>query len=121
MKWFIEFWKKISDLMPASISPAALERLSELDPEHIYVENVRSILGVSSTKARLICDTAVRRGVFSRRVQVLCPDGSVAASASTREELPSTVRYWQDINGDFELEYLPTSGLSTLEVFALNG
>jgi hypothetical protein len=119
--WFTGFWKKISDLSPGGIPPAAMERLSQLDPEHIYVENVRSILGVSSTRARLICDTAVRRGVFRRRLQVLCPDGSVAASASTKDELPTNVRCWHEIEGDLEPEYLPTSELRTLEVFELNG
>ena len=97
-----------------------MERLSALDPEHIDVENVRSVLGISTVRARLICETAVRRGVFRRRIQVLCPDNSVAASAPTREELPSSVRCWQDIEGDLEPRSVSTEDLRTREVFALN-
>jgi hypothetical protein len=120
MKWFTKFWKRIADQLPASITPEALERLSVLDPQQIDVENVRSILGVSTGRARLICETAVRRGVFRRKVQVLCPDNSVAASAPTREELPPSVRCWQDIQGDLEPRSVPTEELQTREVFALN-
>ena len=47
--------------------------IASLDPEKIYLENVRSALGVSTFQAKLYCETAVRRGVFRKRVEVVCP------------------------------------------------
>jgi hypothetical protein len=121
MKWLTGFWRATSRVLPTPIGPDVVARLSELDPEHIYLENVRSIMNVSATQARLICDTAVRRGFFRRKLLVLCPDGTVAASAATHEELPSTVRCWTEIDGDIEPSDVQTSMLRTLEVFSLNG
>ena len=75
------------------------EALSQLDPDKIYVENVRSVLGVSSKEAERICESAVRQGVFDRFIEVLCPDGVVAAQAASDAELPDTVMCWTDEGG----------------------
>jgi hypothetical protein len=120
MDWFTKFWKTTSEVFPARIPPQAMERLMALDPNRIYLENVRSILGVSVGRAQRICDTAVRRGFFSHRVLVLAPSGAVVKSAATREELPPTVRYWRDVEGDKEEEVANTADLQTLDVYALN-
>jgi hypothetical protein len=40
--------------------------LASLDPERIYVENVRHLLGVNEEKARLLCDEAEDDGVFEK-------------------------------------------------------
>jgi hypothetical protein len=68
-----------------------LKALSRLNPEKIYIENIRSVFGVSYRIAKLLCETAVRQGMLSRSVEVLCPDDRVAATANSEEELPPTV------------------------------
>src|SRR6202035_4788654 len=100
-----------SEMISGPIKPEVVERLSALNPDRIYVENVRSILNVSNSKARAICDTAVRRGLFRRQVLVLCPDGSVGATAPSEEKLPPTVRCWVDADGNPEPETVATSEL----------
>jgi hypothetical protein len=95
------------------------ESISRLDPEKIYIENVRSVLGVTARQAQTICEAAVRQGVFTRRVEVLCPDGSVAASAALERELPTAVRCWNTEEGHIELEF-KTSELRRNVYYQLN-
>lgn len=81
--------------MPSS----RVEELAHLDPHRIYIENVRSVLGVSTAEAIAICENAVRQGLFEKGIEVRCPDGGVAASAKTEQELPPTVYCWVDEDG----------------------
>jgi hypothetical protein len=118
MQWLPRFWNRISDALPSGMPPQAAAQLAALNPERISLENVRSILGVSTARARLVCETAVRRGVFIKRLQVLCPDGSVAATADTEADVPATVRCWGD-DGDFDV--VSTETLRRLEVYSFHG
>jgi len=94
--------------------------LSRLNPDKFYIENVRSILGVSHVAAVQICEAAVRQGLFERRVEVVCPDGAVAASADTEANLPETVRCWHEEEGLLEPEELPTKQLEKTTFYRLN-
>jgi hypothetical protein len=108
----VKFWQKIKSLLPSfTLSENEAQALSKLNPSKIYVENVRSILGVSHESAKRICETAVRQGVFERRVEVMCPDGVVAASADSEANLPATVQCWHEEQGHLEAEELPTKDL----------
>lgn len=118
MMWLSEFWQRIRELLPPGIPESAAAELAALNPDRIYLENVRSILGVSSARAKNVCDTAVRRGVFIRRFQVLCPDGTVAITADRESDLPQVVRCWHD---EEEFEMVPTRGLQRLEVYSFRG
>ena len=81
--------------------------LARLNPEKIYVENVRSVLDISAWRAKQICETAVRQGVFEKRIEVLCPDGVVATSAPSEEQLPPKVICWEN----YEEVEVPTQQL----------
>lgn len=50
-----------------------VEIVESTNPQCFYVENIRSFLGVSHRVASVVCKAAVRRGLFERRVGVLCP------------------------------------------------
>jgi len=97
-----------------------MSRLAKLDPDHIELENVRSLLGVSTPAARQICETAVRRGVFRRRVQILCPNNAVALTADESTQLPEAVRCREEIEGHLEVEYVPVSELRKVHFYCLN-
>jgi hypothetical protein len=105
---FERFLRTISSLFPVDLA-STHEAIAKLNPEKIYVENVRSLLDVSTWRARQICETAVRQGVFERRVEVMCPDGAVAASAATESELPETVRCWAETPDGFEESWVQTA------------
>lgn len=94
--------------------------IAGLDPKKIYLENVRSVLGVSTFQAKLYCETAVRRGIFSRRVEVVCPDGSVAVSASAEAELPEVVKCWQEDGGEFTQVEYATRDLRKVSFYQMN-
>jgi hypothetical protein len=96
------------------------EALAKLNPDKIYVENVRGLLRISTEEAVRVCEAAVRQRLFSRRVEVLCPDGRAAASASCEDDLPETVICWQEIEGDYEETILPTAALRKLTFYRLN-
>jgi hypothetical protein len=121
----MELLKKLFQIINKAIpSPALSEeearQLARLNPEKFYVENVRSILGVSHNSAKRICETAVRQGVFERRIEVRCPDGSVAASAESEAGLPQTVRCVHQEEQHFEEEELPVRDLEKVTFYRLN-
>jgi len=116
---FGRFLKTISDALPPSLV-LNLEALEALDPDKIYVENVRSILRVSHGLALRICELAVRQGLFSKFVAVQCPDGSEAAHASAEDGLPPTVICnKEDDDGFFHEVTLPTNTLPKVTFYRL--
>jgi len=115
MQLLKKLFQIISNFIPRSEGLPEMEAslLTRLNPDKIYVENVRSILGVSYKNALSICETAVRQGVFVKAVEVKCPDGSVAATAPSRDQLPPEVNCWEQEDGHLEPETLNTSELET--------
>jgi hypothetical protein len=120
MSLFDRFLNTISVLSPSLLSDKNALLLTTIDPHKIYVENVRSVLGVSYAEALRILETAVRQQVFEKRVEVLCPDGTVAASASKEEELPQNVCCWTEEDGVPEKESFPTASLKKVTWYRLN-
>ncbi|MCK0108224.1 hypothetical protein MWU58_02885 [Flavobacteriaceae bacterium S0825] len=57
---FLKFIDKQADL------------ISELNPDRIYVENVRSILHIPKKAAKLLCELAVKDKVFRKRYGAYC-------------------------------------------------
>jgi len=98
-------------LPPAGLSEAEAQRLSELKPDKFYVENVRSLLATSTWQAQQICETGVRQRVFDKGVEVLCPDGAVGAEAMDESSLPETIQCFEERDGHWEAEDLPTETL----------
>jgi hypothetical protein len=112
----------IKRVIPATggLSEKESKLLVALNPEKFYVENVRSILGISHTSALRICETAVRQGLFKRGVEVRCPDGAVAATADSEELLPREVRCWNNVDGFLEAEIVSSATLEKVSFYRLN-
>jgi hypothetical protein len=116
-----KLFQAISRVLPnPGFSEKEAEMLSNLNPEKFYAENVRHILGVSHASAVRICETAVRQGLFERRVEVICPDGAVAASADTEDHLPALVRCWHQEGGFLEPNDIRTDTLEKAVFYRLN-
>jgi hypothetical protein len=121
MRLLEKLFQIISNIAPSpKLSEKEAEMLARLNPDKFYIENVRSILGVSHAAAAQICEAAVRQGVFERHVEVICPDGSVAASADIEAHLPEMVRCWHEEAGHLEPEELPTRQLEKTTFYRLN-
>ena len=118
--WLTRFLDIISRDTPANPLSGIEDAVAKLNPDKIYVENVRSVLGVSYPAAVKICETAVRQGLFNRGIEVLCPDGSVAVSAPTENELPPTVHCWTQEGGNYEEITLATDALRKVAFYKLN-
>ncbi len=116
----MKFFEIVSKFIPGAIPCGTEEAIASLNPDKIYIENVRSALGISHRAAVRICETAVRQGFFRRQVEVLCPDGAVAASADTEDALPKTVRCWSEDDGRLEEMELPTTSLVKVPFYRLD-
>lgn len=89
-------YEKLLKLIDAEPVRAFLDRqrdiIEEIDPERIYVENVRAFFKLPNPAARLLCELAVREGAFERRIGVLCPhDEHIVKSFKTEEEIPERI------------------------------
>jgi hypothetical protein len=121
MELLKKLFQTISGVLPAfSLSDKEAKELARLNPDKFYVENVRSILGISHASAVRICETAVRQGLFDRRIEVVCPDGAVAASADIEANLPETVRCWRQEDGHYEVEEMVTANLQKTTFYCLH-
>jgi hypothetical protein len=120
MPFWKNFWQAISRLVPQATLSGKEALIAELNPDKIYIENVRSILNVSYENAKRICETAVRQGVFARSVEVMCPGGAVAAVADSEDKLPRTVHCWVDDSGHPAEIELATASLKKTVFYRLN-
>jgi len=119
MSLFRKFLHSISEVVGANPLAGREAVLAQLNPDKIYVENVRSLLGISHRRAVQVCETAVRQGIFARGVEVLCPDLVVAASAPSESQLPPIVSCWIERDGEFEQQEFETATLPTLVFYRL--
>ena len=104
--WWKKFLNIISDALPPQPAPNLLDNLVKLNPDKFYVENVRSILNVNHNRAVEVCSVGVQQGIFQQCIEILCPDGSVAKTAVSEQDLPATVLCIEEIDGDYiEQEY----------------
>lgn len=116
---FKRFLRTIIDLVPYDPLNGREDALARLNPEKIYIENVRSVLGVSAKFAERICETAVRQGVFHRHIEVICPDGAVAVSVSDESTMPKTVKCWLEENGEIQQAELFTDDLKKVRFYSM--
>jgi hypothetical protein len=97
------------------------ELIDQLDPDRIYIENVRSFFGLPFSAARLLCEQAVRERLFLRRLGVLCPTcNRILLVVSSPDEIPKTVRCELCEMGDREPHEFDRSDLRTIEFYKLN-
>jgi hypothetical protein len=115
---FERFFRTISSVVPPNVF-LNMDALAELDPEKIYVENVRSVLRVPSALAVRLCELAVRQGVFTRFVAVECPDGSEGAVAERESDLPLSVTCHREEDGFIHDVELPTAQLRKVIFYRL--
>jgi hypothetical protein len=116
---FDELLEIVNELLPGGPIDAP-GTLAKLNLAKIYVENLRSALGVTTEGARSICAEAVRRGVFLQQVEVVCPGGAAAISADSEAQLPERVRYWDEKDGNYDEAELPTRELQRTVFYRLS-
>lgn len=68
--------------------------IEQLNPERIYVENIRAIFNVPMFAAKLYCEMAVIEGVFEKNIGIECPNidcERIILSVKNKEQIPSTI------------------------------
>jgi hypothetical protein len=66
--------------------------LSQIDPERIYVENIRSFYNLPVRVARFLCEMAVKQHFFEKRYGVMCPTCKrIVSTYETESEIPVKV------------------------------
>ena len=114
------FLDLIIKYVPVSPLSGIEEKLSKLDPDKIYVENVRSILNVSYNTALQLCEQAVGQGYFKRGIEIKCPDETVAKVVYPGDKIPDTVKCLENEEGFYKEVDLPTKDLDTRPFYILN-
>lgn len=118
--WLEKLLDTISQFL--SIDPLAGidDKIADLNPDKIYIENVRSLLDVSHPVAVKICETAVQRKVFDKQVEVLDPDGNVALIVNSTADIPQTIEVMTDDSGDPSYAEIPTKDLKKTVFYRLH-
>ncbi|WP_405384805.1 hypothetical protein [Maribacter sp. LLG6340-A2] len=65
--------------------------LEELNPDRIYVENIRHILGTNTRFAKWVCDIAVRNGYLKKFYAIECPNSNcnrIIQTYSSLDKIP---------------------------------
>jgi hypothetical protein len=117
-KLLLRFLDTMAKRFPAKA--VSREALEQLNPDKIYVENVRSLLNISHSNAVQILDDGLNQGWLLSGIEVRCPDGSVAAIADSEDSLPQTVFCTQEEGGHPEEVELPTQSLQKVKFYRLN-
>lgn len=95
--------------------------IHNIDPGKIYVENVRSILNVSTSAARTICEMAVRDNVFTKKIGVVCPnDNRIIAQYNSLSEIPEFTTCEICESEDRDQFTFQTNQLEKIEFYKLN-
>lgn len=48
--------------------------LEKINPDRIYVENIRAFFNIPTKMAKFLCEMATKDGTFKKRIGVFCPN-----------------------------------------------
>lgn len=68
--------------------------IEQLNPDRIYVENVRHIYNMPYFAAKIFCEMAVIDGIFEKKIGVECLNtecGRIVISVSDKKDLPDNI------------------------------
>ena len=69
--------------------------LSHINPQRIYVENVRSFFNLNYRVAKFFCEMAVKQRYLRKRYGVICPNEDchrLITSYSSKAEIPKMIK-----------------------------
>jgi len=93
----------------------------ELDPQQIYVENIRRYFSIPQKLAKFLCEMAVKQKIFKRKVGVYCPDcGRMIEAVNTDAEIPENVKCDICEQSEHDKYVFKRSEIQTIEFYQLN-
>jgi hypothetical protein len=99
-----------------------LHTIDKLNPNKIYVENVRAFFKVPTFVARLMCEMAVVDKVFVKKIGLECPNSDcrrIIASYLNESDIPKFIICTICEDNDKERYEYQTSELNKLEFYQL--
>ena len=98
-----------------------LNTIKEINPQKIYVENVRSLFKVPRTVAKLMCEMAVVDKLFIKKIGILCPNcKSIIGVYDKSQEIPSEITCSICELDEHESFHFHSSELEKIEFYQLN-
>lgn len=114
-----KFFQIIDKSFIGRIVDKKAKAMANLDPDRIYVENVRHLLGVPNGLAKLICEMAVKEGKFEKWYAAYCPNSEcqrIVASSKIELELKDGIHCSTcEFRGETKFDFIP--GEYKIDVF----
>ena len=99
-----------------------LQTISSVNPNKIYVENVRSFFKVPAFVAKVMCEMAVVDNLFIKKIGLVCPNSDckrIIASYKSYNEIPDVITCSICEDEDKELHTFQTDKLEKVEFYQL--
>jgi hypothetical protein len=98
-----------------------LQTINTIDPGNIYVENVRSVLNISGSSAKLICEMAVQEKLFVKQIGLVCPnEDRIIKQYNSYDEIPEEITCQNCEAMEEDTFVFATSQLRKVEFYQLN-
>jgi hypothetical protein len=71
------------------------EILSHIDPDRIYVENIRSFFNIPFPLAKYYCNMAVKQNFFAKKFGIVCPNDDcrrIVLTVNRLSDIPKRVK-----------------------------
>jgi hypothetical protein len=86
--------------------------LTRIDPNRIYVENIRSFYNIPTKLAKFFCEMAVKQKYFIKKIAIICPNedcNRVVVTINNYSEIPKLVKCDQcELLERYPYEFSPT-------------
>lgn len=98
-----------------------LQTINTIDPGNIYIENVRSILNVSKSSAKQICEIAVSENLFIKKIGIVCPnEDRIIDEFDSIDEIPEEISCRNCEASEEDNFLFKTAQLKKIEFYKLN-
>ena len=95
--------------------------LGNIDPDHIYVENIRAFFNIPKKFAKFLCEMAVKERSFTKYYGIECPQcGRMLLSVKEKSDLPEIIECEVCQHLEREKYTFNTSDLDIVEFYKLN-
>lgn len=87
----MKFFQIIDNSFLGKFIDNKLNLIAAIDPDRIYVENIRSFYSLPTSVAKMFCEMAYKENLFKKNIAVECPNEScerVIEVYNTKQEIP---------------------------------
>lgn len=102
------------------LSKYKMQLLSEVNPDRIYVENIRSLFNLSTKVTKMLCEMATKEGFFHKKYGVYCSNcGRLIKSYDSKLNINTEIKC--DLCLDLDDDIFESFNTEIIEFYTLNG